>query len=114
MASLRWREAYQEILDVCAQSTLITGVTPLLLDEPVLKLRIHLQPSVFINIFVNVETDKVSFALIKEERRIFGVDNTRGWHVHSFDAPEEHQPCEVTSFESFLNQVAQQKGAWNS
>lgn len=114
MASLKWQETYHEILDVCVRSTLITGVTPLLLDEPVLKLRVHLQPSVFIDIFVNVETDKVSFALIKEEQRIFGVDNTRGWHVHSFDAPEEHQLCEVTSFEGFLDQVAQQKDAWNS
>lgn len=114
MARLKWREAYQEILDVCTRSTLITGVTPLLLDEPVLKLRAHLPPSAFIDIFVNVETEKVSFALIKEERRIFGVDNTRGWHLHSFDNPEEHHPCEVTSFESFLAQVEQHKDKWDS
>ena len=82
------------------------------LEEPVLKLRVHLGASLFIDIFFNAETSKTSFALIKDAQRIFGVDNTRGWHLHPFGSPESHCPCEVMSFVSFLRQVEDNQGRW--
>ena len=106
------REVYRDTLNACAQSTVVSGIEPLLLDEPVLKLRIHLGTVAFIDVFFNAETGKTSFALIKNGQRIFGVDNTRGWHLHPFDDPESHSPCEEIRFESFLNQVEKNKGRW--
>jgi hypothetical protein len=112
VASLTLREAYRDILDACAQSTVVSGLEPLLIDEPVLKLRIHLGTLAFIDVFFNAETGKTSFALIKNGQRIFGADNTRGWHLHIFDSAESHHPCDELSFESFLTQVEKNKEKW--
>jgi hypothetical protein len=90
----------------------VTGVQLLLLDDPILKLRIHLGVVAFVDVFLNAETGKTSFALIKEKQRIFGADNTREWHIHLFDNPESHQPCEEMSFESFLSCVEQYREKW--
>lgn len=112
MAPLTLWEAYRHIVDTSAQSPVVTGIELLLLEEPVLKLRVHLGASLFIDIFFNAETSKTSFALIKDAQRIFGVDNTRGWHLHPFGSPESHCPCEAMAFVSFLRQVEDNQGRW--
>lgn len=104
MAPLTLRKAYQHIVDACAQSPVVIGVEPILLEEPVLKLRVHLGAALFVDVFFNAETGKTSFALIEDGRRIFGIDNTRRWHLHPFGSPERHWPCDETSFASFLRQ----------
>jgi len=106
------QEAYRHLIDISAQSALVTGIEPLLLEEPVLKLRAHVGTLAFIDVFFNTETGKTSFALIKDGRRIFGADNTRGWHLHPFSSPESHSPCAEISFESFLQQVEQNRETW--
>ena len=112
MAPLTLREAYQRIVDTSAQSPIVIGLEPLLLEEPVLKLRVHLAASLFVDVFYNAATGKMSFALIKDGQRIFGVDNTRGWHLHPFGSPERHCPCDATSFASFLQQVEENQERW--
>lgn len=112
LAELTLHEAYREIINACFQSTVVTGIEHLLLEEPVLKLRVHLGNLACVDVFYNEETGKTSFALIKGEKRIFAVDNTRGWHSHPFDNPESHHPCEQMSFESFLMQVEKNKEKW--
>jgi hypothetical protein len=107
-------EAYRQIIDASVQSTMVTGVELLLLDDPVLKLRVHVGTRAFIDVFVNVGTGKTSYALIKEGRRLFGADNTRGWHLHPFDSPESHRPCVAMSFETFLEQVEHHTDQWAS
>lgn len=109
MAPLTLRETYQYFINVCAQSAIVIGVELLLLEEPVLKLRAHVGPVAFLDVFVNVETGKTSFALIKDQQRIFGADNTRGRHLHPFDSPESHHICEEMSLENFLTQIEQNK-----
>jgi len=48
----------------------------------------------------------VAFALIKAERRIFGADNTGGWHWHPVDKPESHVPTsQAVTFTEFLGQI---------
>jgi hypothetical protein len=94
---LTLREAYQHIVDTSAQSPVVIGIEPLLPEEPVLKLRVHLGASLFVDIFFNAETSKTSFALIKEGQRIFGATNTRGRHLHPFGSPESHCPCDALS-----------------
>jgi hypothetical protein len=91
---------------------LVTGVEPLFLDEPVFKLRAHLGSNVFIAVFINSETMKTSFALIKEGQRIFGADNTRGWHLHPFGSAESYLAYEAMSFENFLDQVEKAREQW--
>jgi hypothetical protein len=106
------RELYREIINTSVRSALVTGIEPILLEEPVLKLRAHLGILAFIEVFFNEETGKASFALIKNSQRIFGADNTRGWHLHPFDSPESHGPCEEMSFANFLIQVEENQEKW--
>jgi hypothetical protein len=109
---LTLRELYGQIINTCVKSGVVTGIELLLLEEPILKLRAYLGGLAFIEVFFNEETGKTSFALIKDGERIFGADNTRGWHIHPFDNPESHAPCEETSFESFLMQTQRNKEKW--
>ena len=51
LAPLTLREAYQRIVDTSAQSPVVIGIEPLLLEEPVLKLRVHLGASLFVDVF---------------------------------------------------------------
>jgi hypothetical protein len=106
------RELYRQIINTSVRSALVTGIEPILMEEPVLKLRAHLGALAFIEVFFNEETGKTSFALIKNSQRIFGADNTRAWHLHPFDNPESHGPCEEMSFESFLVQVEENQEKW--
>ena len=78
MPRLTLQEAYRHIIDASAQSPVVIGIEQLLLEEPVLKLRVHLGASLFVDVFLNAATGKTSFALIKDGQRIFGADNTRG------------------------------------
>jgi hypothetical protein len=41
LAPLTLREAYRHIVDISAQSPAVTGIELLLLEEPVLELRVH-------------------------------------------------------------------------
>jgi len=100
------------IIDTSAQSPVVIGIEQFLLEEPVLKLRVHLGASLFVDVFLNAETGKTSFALIKDGQRIFGVDNTRGWHLHPFANPERHCPRDEMSFASFLWQVEENRARW--
>ena len=73
MAPLTVREAYRHIVDTSAQSPVVMGIEPLLLEEPVLKLRVHLGASLFVDVFLNAETGKMSFALIKDGQEFLGL-----------------------------------------
>ena len=110
MARVTWQEGYRALLQACLPSSLVTGIEPLVLEEPVLKLRVHVGTYGFVEVFWNVETNKTSFALIRGGRRMFGADNTRGWHLHPFDDPDSHVPCAPMSLENFLRQVEAQHG----
>jgi len=46
----------------------------------------------FIDIFYNKLSGTVAYALIKEQKRIYGADNTEGWHFHPFERPSVHIP----------------------
>ena len=71
-----------------------------------LHLRAHLADGSFADAFYNEATGKTAFALIKSERRIFGADNTGGWHWHPFETPDSHNPTpEAVTFENFLGRI---------
>lgn len=69
-------------------------------------LRIALTNGDFIDVFYNEVSDTTAYALISENRRIYGADNTGGWHFHPFGSPGIHIPlASPLSFEEFLGEV---------
>jgi hypothetical protein len=74
---------------------------------------IGLRPEVttggFIDAFFNEQTGTTAFALIREGERIFGADNTGGWHVHPFADPDRHDLLpEPMSFAEFVAEIERQ------
>lgn len=99
-------ELLQQLSEACGQSDFVEAYTVQTMDDDILNVRVHLQPGSFINVFYNLATDKVAFALIAGGRRLYGKDNAKmGWHVHPFENPEDHHPCSPTDFETFLKEV---------
>lgn len=70
-----------------------------------IKLRIEIATGGFIDIFYNEQTGTTAFALIRYGKRIFGADNTGGWHIHPLENPSRHDPL-VTPM-SFVDFVAE-------
>lgn len=95
----------QRVMDACADSDKVIGCAVLLYDVPVVKFRVDMTDSSFMDVFYNADTGKVSFAWIVGEQRVFGVDNTRGWHVHPLCDPVRHQAHPPMTFEEFLADV---------
>lgn len=99
-------EFSKDIIEISSRYDFIQGIDIILLDEPVVKVRLVLNDSIFIDIFYNAETCKYSFALIKYNKRIFGADNLRGWHMHPFENPEAHAESDPVTLENFLDMIA--------
>lgn len=71
-----------------------------------INLRLGLTTGGFIDIFYNDQTDTTSYTLVRHGRRVFGADNTGGWHLHPFDDPERHDPLPAAmSFAEFVGEV---------
>ena len=69
-------------------------------------LRIQVAPDAFIEAFHNDRTGTTAYALIRQGRRVFGADNTGGWHVHPLDNPEIHVPLGgAMSFSDFVAEI---------
>ncbi len=106
MAELSPRLMLERIADACAQSPIVSAYAIRILDPDVLNLRVHLVDDSFIEVFFNAATDKTSFALIAQNKRIYGKDNAKmGWHLHPLDNPKAHRLCAPVSFETFLAEV---------
>ena len=71
----------------------------------ILEIRIILTFEVFMEVYVNGITGKKSFALIKNEKRIWGYDNYRYWHHHPIKNPDTHIPCSEPSLEKIANEL---------
>ena len=78
-----------------------------------LKLRLSLSVDFFIEVFYSPRTDKVSFTLIVDGKRIFGIDNLGGWHRHPIENPSTHvgitEPKLEKIFESIKNAIEEKK-----
>lgn len=73
-----------------------------------INLRVNITSGGFIDIFYNEQTGTTAFALIRENRRVFGADNTGGWHLHPFAQPDQHIPLPgPLSFAEFVTMVEQ-------
>jgi len=58
----------------------------------ILKGRVILKRNRFLKVYFNEQTGTTAFALIANDRRIWGIDadNMRGWHTHPLENPEGH------------------------
>ncbi len=99
-------------IELYSRYDFIKAVEILLLDEPVVKIKAYVNEDTYINVFYNSETAKYSFALIRNNKRIFGADNTRKWHIHSFENPDLHKEIPPMSLEGFLEVLKTDKDKW--
>jgi hypothetical protein len=98
----------QEIVAVALASDLCDIPIILRLTASAIKLRVALLPGGFIDAFYNEETGTTAFAWIRNERRVFGADNTGGWHLHPFSNPRLHETLsEPLSFQEFVAAIEQ-------
>jgi hypothetical protein len=106
MAGMTLETFETQVTSACAASLIVVGVSAVASGVTWLCLRAHFADGSFADAFFNEATGRTSFALIKAARRIFGADNTGGWHWHPFDAPETHIPTtEAVAFEDFLTRI---------
>ena len=76
-----------------------------------INLRVNVIQDGFIDVFYNAQTDTTGFALILKGQRVFGVDNAGGWHIHPFEAPEQHIPLSnALSFAEFVAALEEKFG----
>lgn len=71
-----------------------------------INLRIGVTTGGFIDAFYNEQSGTTAFALIRHRQRVFGADNTGGWHVHPFADPTRHDPLpREMSFAEFVSEI---------
>jgi hypothetical protein len=69
-------------------------------------LRVDISTGGFVDVFYNEQTGTTAFALIRGGRRVFGADNTGGWHLHPVSNPDTHVPLPgAMSFGAFVAEL---------
>ncbi len=99
-------------IELCSKYDFIKSIEILLLDEPVVKIKATVDDKTFISIFYNASTQKHSFAVIRDNKRIFGVDNTRNWHIHPFKNPDSHKDTKPLDLSDFFEILYKEKNRW--
>ena len=76
------------------------------IEYPIVSGRIHLLENCFVQVYFNEHTATLSFALIRNNKRIWGLDhdNDTGWHVHTLENPDEHNTINQKS----INEIAKE------
>ena len=83
MARINAREFERQARELCANSSNVMRV--ILLTESIdhTQLRIFLTDRTFVDVYYHHISGKTAYAQIRDNKRIFGADNTRGyWHWH--------------------------------
>lgn len=79
------------------------------LSSTAIKLRVEIITGDFIDAFYNEETNTTAYALIRQGQRVFGADNTGGWHLHPFIDPNRHEHISGSlSFVEFVAEIERQ------
>ena len=79
-------------------------------SRSVLKARLYLSPSLFVQVYRNDRFDTTNLALVHNDHRIFARDQLGGnWHRHPVDDPTAHDFSEEgmrdVSLNEFLDEV---------
>ena len=94
------------VISTCSKSSAVKSVSTLISSFTWIKIRALLTNESFIDITYNQETGKTAYTQILNERRIFGVDNKKGWHWHPYEDPQRHDFVEKEiTFAEFLKRV---------
>ncbi len=102
-------EFEQQVFAVAMASSICGIPAVRRLTATFISLRIDVTSGGFIDAFYNERTGTTAYALIHQNRRPFGADNTGGWHVHPFADPNRHDPLPDTiSFAEFVAEVERQ------
>ena len=99
-------EFEQQIFEVALNSPLCGIPAVRRLTPTSISLRISTSAGTFIDAFYNEQTSTMAYALIHKGQRVFGADNTGGWHVHPFADPARHEPSPTpVSFSYFVAEI---------
>lgn len=87
-------EIYETLLAI-SKSYKIDELKILEKTKSLIKGKLYIFEDIYIQIYVNVRKPKKSFALVLNDKRIFGKDYIFGqWHLHPFENPEFHDESE--------------------
>jgi len=100
-------EFENHVSSLCVASSLVSSMAISAAGLTWIRLRAYLViEGIFIDIFYNEVNGKTSYALIQDNRRIFGADNTGGWHWHPFNSPDSHHFADTPiGFQEFMREV---------
>ncbi len=108
MARLTLSQFIEQLRERCDRSDRVAGYDIRVLDNAVLKTRVHLSIDAFIDVYYNPTNGTCSYTLVQDKRRIYGADNAFiGWHTHPFENPDEHRLCDEILFHEFLSTIEQ-------
>lgn len=95
----------KEVTRICSESKIVRTWDVNLYEGTVVRIRIFLVDNSFIDVYYNSETEKISFAWIRNNKRVYGADNLDYWHVHPIEKPEYHVKSEEIAFSKFLSDI---------
>jgi hypothetical protein len=99
-------EFEQEVFRVAGKSRICGVPTVRALTPTSENIRVPLTMGGYVDAFFNSASGTTAFALVQNDRRIFGADNTGGWHLHSFENPESHVSIsQATTFSQFIRLI---------
>lgn len=114
MVKLNANDFAKYIIDTSVISKIVKTLNIEILENIIVKSRVILVDNSFIGVYYNYENGKISFALIMDEKRIFGADNLDFWHVHPFENPDNHKKSGEITFTEFLKMVEDNFNKTNS
>lgn len=95
MAPLTAAEFISRALSCAKSHPAITTVALDVQDNVVVKIRLTVSATKFIDLFYNSDTQTTAYTLIENKQRIFGTDNAGGWHLHPKSNPDSHRPLKT-------------------
>jgi len=106
MAGLGVEEFERHLEAVCLELSFVKSMAIFASTESSNLWRVTLSDDSFIDVYYGEITGKISFAHIKDGRRVFGADNAGGWHWHPREAPDSHilSASEIT-IEEFMKEL---------
>lgn len=93
-----------EIIDLCAASPIVRDYDLQIRDNVVLRCRVHLVEG-FVDVYRNFRTGTTAYAWIVAGKRLFGADNTGGWHRHPPEDPGRHAACPPVTLLAFFREL---------
>lgn len=106
MDRMNVEEFETSIISICSKSLAVKSTAILTFSFTWVKIRAYLTDGSFVDISYNQETGKTTFAQIRDDRRVFGADNKKGWHWHPYEDPQRHDFTNAEiAFDEFLKHV---------